>query len=489
MMNSEFTIHYCPFTPTVRQVINDFKMKQLQRFTVILVLLILTLSNITVSGQEGNYKAWKAGVASVIITPDQPIWMAGYGDRDRPAEGKIMDIWAKALALQDADGRKAVLVTADLVGIPKRLSDHVRDQLKAKYNLSRAQIAINTSHTHTGPVLSDALVSIYPVNASQQKDIDQYTDQLGEKLVSLVGRALHAMQPAQLYSGNGVTRFQVNRRNNAEATLSSVADLNGPNDYAVPVIKVTDKNGKLMAVAFGYACHNTVLAGYKWSGDYAGFAQAALEKNYPGVTALFLQGCGADQNPLPRRTVELARQYGKELAAAVERMLNEDMKPLPARLATSYSEIALPLSTLPSKAELSAIAGTSSGYKKRWADNLLARLNDGQSLSASYPYPVEVWKIGDQPVIILGGEVVVGYAVELKRIFGRDVFVLGYSNDVMAYIPTAAILREGGYEGASSQMVYGLPSPWRADIETLILQEVLQLAKQSEVPVPGSKIN
>jgi len=244
-----------------------------------------------------------------------------------------------------------------------------------------------------------------------------------------------------------------------------------------------------MAVAFGYACHNTVLAGYKWSGDYAGFAQAELEKNYPGITALFLQGCGADQNPLPRRTVELAQQYGKELAAAVGRMLSEDMKPLPARLTTSYSEIALPLSALPTKAELSAIAETSSGYKKRWADNLVARMNNGQALSASYPYPVEVWKIGDQPVIILGGEVVVGYAVELKRIFGQDVFVLGYSNDVMAYIPTAAILREGGYEGASSQMVYGLPSPWRADIETLILQEVLQLAKQSEVPIPGSKIN
>ena len=103
-------------------------MKQSRRFTVIVVLLILTLSNITVSGQEENYKDWKAGVASVVITPDQPIWMAGYGDRDRPSEGKIMDIWAKALALQDAEGRQSVLLTSDLVGIPKRLSDHVRDQ-------------------------------------------------------------------------------------------------------------------------------------------------------------------------------------------------------------------------------------------------------------------------------------------------------------------------------------------------------------------------
>jgi len=232
-----------------------------------------------------------------------------------------------------------------------------------------------------------------------------------------------------------------------------------------------------------------VLAGYKWSGDYAGFAQAELEKVHPGVVALFLQGCGADQNPLPRRTVDLARQYGKELAAAVDRALNEEMKPLSAHLATAYSEVSLSLSTPPTQAELSKIAETSAGYKKRWAQNLLARINSGESLSASYPYPVEVWKIGEQPVVILGGEVVVGYAVELKRILGQDIFVLGYSNDVMAYIPTATILREGGYEGASSQMVYGLPSPWKADIETMILHEVLQLAKQAGISIPDQKIN
>ena len=300
-------------------------MKRLQRFIIIVFLPAAAILNTAVSASGKNYQGWKAGIAGVVITPDRPMWMAGYGDRDRPSEGKITDIWAKALVLQDAEGRQAVLITADLVGIPKRLSDHVRNLLKAKYNLSRSQIAINTSHTHTGPVLSEALVSIYPVNESQQKDIDRYTDQLGEKLVSLVGNALQSMQPAQLYSGNGVTRFQVNRRNNAEATLTLQSDLNGPNDYAVPVIKVADKNGKLIAVAFGYACHNTVLAGYKWSGDYAGFAQEELKKRIR-VLSRFLQGCGADQNPLPRRTVRLARQYGKTLAAAVDRVLNEEMK-------------------------------------------------------------------------------------------------------------------------------------------------------------------
>lgn len=456
-------------------------------FSSLLLVVLFTASS--VNGQGRNVKGWKAGVARVIITPERPQWMAGYGDRDRPSEGKIMDIWAKALAIQDESGKQAVLVAADLVGIPKKLSDHIRDQVKIKYNLSRSQIAINTSHTHTGPVLSDALVSIYPVNESQQKDIDRYTVQLGDKIVALVGKALKAMEPAQLYSGNGVTRFQVNRRNNVESTLPLQSGLNGPNDYAVPVLKIVNKKGRLMAVAFGYACHNTVLAGYKWSGDYAGFAQAELEKTNPGVTALFLQGCGADQNPLPRRTVELAKQYGKELAAAVERVLNEQMKPLSAKLNTAYSEVELPLNAAPAKEELMEKTRSGAEYQKRWAHNLIRDIDNGVPLRSSYPYPVEVWKIGEQPVVILGGESVIEYAIALKRIFGPDLFVLGYSNDVMSYIPSAKIVQEGGYEGASSQMVYGLPSTWKPSIESVIIQEVITLAKEAEVQEVSSKVN
>ena len=89
----------------------------------------------------------------------------------------------------------------------------------------------------------------------------------------------------------------------------------------------------------------------------------------------------------------------------------------------------------------------------------------------------------EQPIITFKeGETVVGYAVELKKIFGQQLFVMGYSNDVMAYIPTATILREGGYEGASSQMVYGLPSTWASNIEIDILHECIRLAGQVGVP-------
>ena len=85
-------------------------------------------------------------------------------------------------------------------------------------------------------------------------------------------------------------------------------------DHDVPVLRVDTPEGKLRAVLFGYACHNTTLSFYKFCGDYAGFAQHYLEAAHPDVTALFLLGCGGDQNPYPRRTLELAQQHGRSLA-------------------------------------------------------------------------------------------------------------------------------------------------------------------------------
>jgi hypothetical protein len=95
---------------------------------------------------------------------------------------------------------------------------------------------------------------------------------------------------------------------------------------------------------------------------------------------------------------------------------------------------------------------------------------------------VQIWKIGEQPVISMGGELVVEYAIEFKKRFGQDIFVIGYSNDVMAYIPSTDILREGGYEGASSQIAFGLPAAWKDNIEEKIIGEVIRLTAQAGIP-------
>ncbi|MEX2512068.1 MAG: neutral/alkaline non-lysosomal ceramidase N-terminal domain-containing protein [Cyclobacteriaceae bacterium] len=422
---------------------------------------------------------WKAGVSKVDITPENTMWMAGYAGRIAPSQGTLHKLWAKALVLEDSQDNQVVMITADLSGMPKSMTDRIKGRLEKQWSLSAAQVMLNLSHTHSGPVLKDYLYHIYPLDNQEIEKINHYSTVLENKIVKLVEEAMALLKPAKVFAENGVTRFQVNRRNNQESKILEINDLAGPNDYAVPVLKVEDLEGKLMAIAFGYACHPTVLGINQWSGDYPGFAQLEIEKMYPGVTALFLQGAGGDQNPLPRRTVSLAQQYGKELASAVERVLLEEMRPLSPVMEMAYSEVDLPLNDPPSKETLAKMIQESTGHYQSWAKMMDEQIKNGEVIR-SYPFPIQIWKLGEQFLIGLGGEPVIDYAIQLKRQYGKDLFVFGYSNDVMAYIPTRTVLMEGGYEGATSQMAFGLPATWKSTIETLIFTKIDDLLADFE---------
>jgi len=427
---------------------------------------------------------WKAGTGRVVITPDKPLWMAGYGGRDHPVEGQLTDLWAKALVLEDGAGRRGVLVTLDLVGVGRSLSQSLCEQLAATHGLQRSQIAICCSHTHTGPVVGRNLSPLHYLllDPQQQQWIDEYANSLREKVVEVVGQALQDLEPSRLSWGNGCATFAVNRRANREGdvpTLRTAGALTGPQDHDVPVLAVHKETGELTAVVFGYACHATVLSFYQWSGDYPGFAQTVLEANHPGCTALFWAGCGADQNPLPRRTVVLAQHYGQRLADAVDTvLLTTQMTPVADTLGTAYREVELAFERLPTREELTSEAQSPEKFVAARAKMLLAQIDAGQTLRATYSYPVEVWRLGDDVTfVILGGEVVVDYALCLKsRLSGPRTWVAGYSNDVMAYIPSQRVWQEGGYEGADAMVYYGLPARWAAGVEETIVQAVAETA-------------
>ena len=453
--------------------------KKLLQAMLISILLGTTL--LTARAAE----SWHAGSAKINITPGQLIWMSGYGSRDHVAEGKLTDLWAKALVLRDPLGNRSVLVTLDLVGIDRTLAARITRSLDQAYGFQRRQVAICTSHTHTGPVVGKNLGPLHyeQINAAEQKKIDQYVDQLHDKVVAVVGEAIKQVVPSQLTWGSGHCEVAVNRRTNSEKQVPQLRQqglLKGPFDHDVPVLAVRDLDGKLQTVVFGYACHATVLSFYQWSGDYPGFAQMAIEKVHPGVEAMFFAGCGADQNPLPRRTVELAQGYGNRLAAAVEETLAGTLRPVQGTLATYYQEVPLPLATLPTVDEIKANLTSKNRFEAARARWLLRDIEAGRPLQTHYPYPIATWKIGDTvALVVLGGEVVIDYALSIKELDNRsathtNIWVAGYSNDVMAYIPSRRVLREGGYEGGSSMVYYGLPTLWAPELEALILKVVRQ---------------
>ncbi|MFP4503031.1 MAG: neutral/alkaline non-lysosomal ceramidase N-terminal domain-containing protein [Candidatus Hydrogenedentota bacterium] len=441
-------------------------------------MLALVSSAMVQSAAGGG---WMAGSATVDITPHEPMWLAGYAARDHEAESTLHPLWLKALALEDAAGNRALLITADVLGFPKPASDRIRNRIERTHDLTRGQVILSASHTHSGPVLDESLLCIYPLDDAGLAKVKAYTTQLEDHAVAAAQAAFDALAPAQLAAGNGVCRFAVNRRNNNEREILKTYDFEGPVDHAAPVLKVTGEDGEAKAILFGYACHNTTLSGYDWCGDWAGFAQLALEREYPGATAMFFAGCGADQNPLPRRTIPLAKQYGEELAAAVARVLTEAMMPLAPELKTAYTETILALEEPPTREELEAKAAESSGYMKRAAEAFLAELDADRPLHTEYPYPVQAWQLGGQTLVALGGEVTVGYSVGIKKLLGHDTFVMAYANDVMSYIPTETVLAEGGYEGDTSQFIYGMPAKWQPGLEAQILDTVKQVAAEAGV--------
>ena len=432
----------------------------------------------------------KAGLARVAITPEKPVWMAGYAARTKPFEGKLQELYAKALAIEDARGSRVVIVTTDLLGLPGELTSEVGEHANKSYGLRRGQILFNSSHTHSGPVLSGSLVGAYDLDAAQTAAVNDYTQSLKRKLLAVIGEALKDLAPARLQFGRGSAPFAMNRREWRNGQMTNGVNREGVVDREVPVLRVESAAGALRGVVFGYACHNTTLTGqfHLLSGDYAGVAQEAIERAHPGTTALFVMGCGADVNPYPRSSLELVRQHGEALAAAVEAALGGAMRPVAGPVRSILGGTPIPFSPRPTREELQGRLRDENPFRRRHAERTLARLDREGRLPAEYPYTIQVLRIGDLTIFGLAGEVVTDYSLRLKREFGGDVWVAGYSNDLCSYIPSARMFPEGGYEVVESQIYYDKPAPYDPALEERIIGKTRELARRiGRLPAPGAQ--
>lgn len=447
------------------------------------LLLALTVTALITTTPPVDADGWKAGVAKIKITPEKPMWMMGYASRNKPATGTMIELWAKALALEDPDGTRAVLITIEVSNTYRDLSNRVCEQLADKYQLPRKSIAIGATHTHSGPVVGHRAYFLF--DEEQQRLKEEYDETLERKMVAVAGQAIEDLSPCRLTWSVGKATFAVNRRNNRAAEvpeLRAAGKLKGPDDHDVPVLFVADDAGELRAIVCGYACHATVLSSYEWSGDWPGFAQIEIEKRHPSATAIVWAGCGGDQNPLPRRKVEFAQQYGRDIAQAVDDARADSPRSVEGGLACHYAEIDLAFAHVPTREELETESKSTNRYLVARAKSLLAVLDRDGQIAPSYPYPVQTWKLGNGPTMVfLGGEVVVDYSLRLKaELNARSTWVAAYANDGMAYIPSERVLAEGGYEGATAMIYYGRPSPWATGIEKRIIDEVHRQAALSD---------
>ena len=430
------------------------------------ILIVFLLWASSLSGAT-----FKAGLARVDITPRGPIWMSGYAARSHPSEGVLNRLWAKALAVESSPGGRIVIISTDLVGIPRELSDEVAAKLKKQYGLNRSQFLINASHTHSGPIVWPNLRNLAVLPAGEQEKLIDYRNVLSDALVSVAGSALRDLSPATIEFGEGTAGFAINRR--------AGINRDGPVDHRLPVLKIADPSGRIRGIVFGYACHNTTLTGefYQLSADYAGFAAETLEQRHPGAAALFLTLCGADQNPNPRSTLDLARQHGSTLAGEVEKVIATPMTPVNGAVRTAFRLAELRLAPR-SRQDFEAELKSKVPAQVRRGEIMIQALDTGKKVDR-LDYPLQAVRFGNSlTVLALGGEVTVDYGLRARREYsGEPLITAGYSNDVMCYIPSARVLREGGYEAVDSMFYYAQAGPFAQDVEERVFAAIRQVMK------------
>ncbi len=431
-------------------------------------------------------QSWQAGVASTIITPEEPLWMAGYAARQQPSQGTIHDLYVKALALRDPLGNRAVIVTADIIGYTLEFRRDVAETVSARFGLPPEALLLNASHTHCGPEVRPAKGEFVNMPPEYQDKVEPYARWLRDRFVETVGAALENLAPAEAtFSTARPIPFAVSRRLPTEkgivyrSTPSSYYT-GGPRDDTVPVLRIAAPDGALRAVLFGYTCHPITLSIDYFCGDYPGYAQRAIEESHPGAVALFVQGCAGQLIPNARFQLEYAVGHGKALAEAVNKSLDGPQTPISGPLRCGYTETELRFQPLPERRVLEDIAreGASPGRErisslisKQKAGWLLEQMDAGRPIPMTVPCPLQAVSFGKELILAgFGGEPVVDYAVALKeKNPGRFVWAAGYCNSMFGYVPSLQVLREGEYEGGRAFNGTAFPGPFAEDVEERVL--------------------
>ena len=450
------------------------------------VISLFRLPSASVALAAGEQAGWRVGVAKVCITPEQPVWLYGYAGkaRFRPYERVLDDIYAKAVAFQSEGGEPAVLIAADLCVLREPEETALGKVIMQKTGLARRQFLLNWSHTHSGPMIGTSDLNRYPVPKQDLERTTAYTEQLWGQLADVAAAALADMKPARLSWGVGKAGFVKNRRR---------FDKNGkyrgmgpnPNGYAdrsVPVLRIDAPDGRLRAVIFGCACHSVTLGGNsnQLSGDYPSFARQHIEAQLPGAEAVFVQGCGADANPDPRANadqVQLVQRQGTELGVEVCRVLDGRLQPIGGPLRAGFVRVDLPLKPAPPLEKLKELA-QGPFWQSHNARRILKAQELGEQIPTHYPAPLAVWRFGDDLTLVgISGEVVSDYVpLVAETIKPQHLWVAGYCNQVAGYLPSAKVVKEGGYE------TLGLVSAhigwFSAEAQNVLLAEIRELSRK-----------
>ncbi len=432
--------------------------KFLLRHAVALLLAMLGCAVLARGATEGP----KAGWAEVDITPPLGIALGGRGGPDTKA-GKVLDpLRAQVLYLRDDTGAGFVLVSLDLIGLPPSLSERLRTRVVHELGVDFNLVLLNTSHTHSGPYMIRELLA--GVGPAPPVEIDYFAT-LTENIIAATRQAGKNLKAVKVETFRGTSQVAINRRNRNQAGKTAMLpNVNGPINDEVWVMKVSPLDGTKPAVVFSYACHPVIVYGYAGSvisADFPGVTRNILRDKLGAAQVQFVQGTAG--NVRPRATANLTNDTfhsagGATILLTAGTQLANDvlaaMSPSRGRSLTLHFAAAadrpfLPRDNPPPRSLYETMAkDAQSEFRRNAAAYWLARYDSGEGFAKGDPWPVGLVRLAaDEWICCFAGEPCVEWAPKVKAwLGGRNVFVWGYSQQGLTYLPTEALLPEGGYE-------------------------------------------
>lgn len=435
--------------------------------------------------------ALRAGAARVEITPRPGIHLTGFIARAGPSLGIHDPLYARALALE-AGGQRVVLVACDLLALDAAFVSSARTAIHAATGAAHDHILIACTHTHSGP----ATIFLRDCGVVD----DGYLDDLRSRLADAAAAALADLRLAQIGVGQGAATGLAFNRRVPEA----------PIDEQIGVAALRDLAGKAIATLVNYACHPVCLdhRNRLLSADYPGFLAQALEE-HTGAPVLFTNGACGDINP--RRmggfdyVVELGAALAAEARAVVDGLAFQDAVDLRAARET----LDLPLQPLPARFEIErqireyrrqlAQVQQSGGVPQDkplramlgWAEAAAESLARG-GLPQTVPLELQVIRLGDLTLAGVAGELFNELGARIKQTASRPLWVVGYANGDIGYIPTRQAYTQGGYEIDAAYKYYGYPAALAPEAGERLVQAAERLVKRLDGPpaaVNGGSIN
>jgi neutral ceramidase len=416
-----------------------------------------------------------AGLAERDITPPIGYRLDGYFN-ERLATGTKDPLRAKAVVFAQGDARFA-LVVADLLGMPRSMSNDVRARAAALTGIPADHIAITATHTHTGPLFAGERARLFSAKAAAKFGTDplasvEYPEMLRDRLVEVIVAAHQQRSPAALeFVTTSEDRLSFNRRYhmkdgtvrfNPGVQNPEVVRAAGPIDPALPLVLITKDTVPVGSLSV-FALHpDTVGGGTEYSADYAGHLAAELRKEFGGdfISVFGLGTCGdINHIDVSGSTRRHARIIGQQLAVSV--LSARPRRPLDSpSLAAAAAHLTLPLRTVTdaqvasARARMAKVGTTALPFL---AQVEIVTTLDLERRGGTLETDVQAFRLSrDLAIVLLPGEVFVELGLEIKR---RSPFantlVIALSNDNPAYMPTTKAFGEGSYEIVNSRIAPG----------------------------------